>query len=326
MKEKKSQITIVIPTRNRINSLNRLLNSISKQTYLPKEIIIVDSSDEKLNSNQLFFTQLDIKIIHSSPSVCLQRNIGIEQCKTEFIFLCDDDIEISENYIENLITYLDENPSVNMTSGLIYEKRNDEWKYSEKRIPFLKLIFNYIFGLSVWVDLKKEDYSKNKIIQKFIAFYLKKGNRIAKSGWPIVIDYKTPVFKTPIYGLGASVIRNTKIKFETAFYKNGIGDNYDFALKNNSEIYVVKNSLAYHHKDKTNRINNKKAYFYRVSALHFIMLKNKRFNFINLLYLLNSLNGNIIYSIFKLEKKLLLYNLKLIIGIIMNRNIYNKKN
>ena len=322
-----SKVTIVIPTRNRINSLNRLLFSISKQSYLPKEIIIVDSSDEMLTLSQLvFFPIIEIKIIHSKPSVCLQRNIGIEECKTEFIFLCDDDIEVSENYIENLVKFLNENPSVNITSGLIYEKRKNEWNYSEKKISFIKLVFNYLFGLSVWVDIKKENYPKNSIIQNFIAFYLKKGNRIAKSGWPIVINYNAPFFKTPIYGLGASIIRNNKIKFETSFYENGIGDNYDFALENGSNIFVLKNSLAYHYKENTNRLNHKKSYYYRVAALHYIMLKNKKFTTLNLFFLIWSLIGNIIVFIFKLDLKLSFYTLKLIINIVFNTNIYLKKN
>lgn len=327
MKQKESQVTIVIPTRNRMFSLNRLLYSISKQTYLPKEIIIVDSSDEKLTTSQFILPiQLEIKIIHSTPSVCLQRNIGIEECNTDFIFLCDDDIEISENYIENLVKFLEENPSVNITSGLIYEKRKDKWNYSEKKISFLKLVFNYIFGLSVWSDVRNEDYSKNKIVQKFISFYLKKGNRIAKSGWPIVVDYKFPVFKTPIYSLMSSLVRANLMKknlYDLVFYENGIGDNYDVLVAMNNNITIISDQKVYHHEEKINRLKNENAYYYRISALHYILLKHKKFTIINILFLLWSLIGNSIIFTIKGKIRMLILNFKLITRIIFNANIYN---
>lgn len=329
MSYRQVDVSVVIPTRNRLVSLKRTLISINNQTCLPKEIIIIDSSDKKISYEDidLFIKKCGIEIYFSEPSVCLQRNIGIQKSLCKYIFLCDDDIEISKNYLENLYKYLEKNKNLKIASGLIYEKRKEKWEYAEEKISFLKLFFCYIFGLSVWVDLKNSDFSKNKIVRKFINYYSSKGNRISKSGWPIVINYQQPCFSSPIYGLGASVINAEKLKktlFDSAFYENGIGDNYDLAIGLNCEIHIITNSIAYHFKEKSNRINYQKAYFYRAEALHYILLKYKKFTIINLFFFIWSIIGKTILFVVKCKIDLVFYNLKIITRVILNKNIYKK--
>ena len=45
------KVSIIIPTCNRVNDLNACLDSIISQTTLPKEIIIVDDSDDNKVQN-----------------------------------------------------------------------------------------------------------------------------------------------------------------------------------------------------------------------------------------------------------------------------------
>lgn len=323
-----SNVTVVIPTRNRLESLKRTLVSLNNQSVLAKEVIVVDSSDNNIfeedlngsyNSSRLF-------VIHSKPSVCLQRNIGIEKSKSEFILLCDDDMELPENYIESLIKYLNENKDVNIVSGLVVEKRNEEWKYSERKISFFKLLVYHVFGLSIWTELKMKDFSSNKLVQKFVKFYLGKGNRIAKSGWPIVINYDWPIFRTPIYSLMCAVIRSEIIKkspYDEAFYENGIGDNYDVLMSMNSEVAVLSTLKVKHYKAPINRVKNEEAYYYRVSALHYILLKFKRFGIGNLAFFVWSIFGNSMLFLFNGKFKMLGYNIKLLTRILANKSIYN---
>lgn len=324
----KPTISVVIPTRNRLDSLNRTLVSISNQTCFPKEIIIVDSSDITLSKEQLVLDTENLIIINSIPSVCLQRNIGIQKSSSDYIFLCDDDIEISENYIDELVTYLEASATENITSGLLLEKKGEGWTYGDEKKSILSLVISFIFGLSLGFDMNNKDYPNNFFIQKIVNSYIKKGNNISKSGWPNIINYKGDVFKTSIYGLGASIIRACELKkvsFDTSFYKNGIGDNYDLAIGLNSSIAVIKKAKAYHHRENTNRLDNNLAYYYRVAALHYILLKHKRFNYKNILFLLWSLFGNSILFLKQGEFKRVYYNLLLIFRIIFNKNLYKQQ-
>ncbi len=323
---KKKEVSIVIPTRNRLASLTRTLLSISKQTYTPKEIIIVDSSDNLLQINEINLKfNCNIQVIPSTPSVCLQRNIGIKKSFSDYILLCDDDIEISKNYIEELMLFFNKNPSEVIASGLIYEKLGNDWSYCSPKNSTMGLLFAYLFSFSLNFKLKKEHYPNNFIVQKIIDIYLKKGNHISKSGWPCTINYSGETFKTPIYGLGVSMIKSENLKnvlYDTVFYTHGIGDNYDLAIGLNNDINVIKASKAYHHKEEINRINKDKAYYYRTGALHYILLKYKQFDYKNLFLFAWSLAGNSILFLKKREFKKIYYNIIIIFRIIFGRSLY----
>ena len=43
--------SLIIPTKNRLNNLNRFFRSIQKYHYLFNEIIIIDSSDYEIKNN-----------------------------------------------------------------------------------------------------------------------------------------------------------------------------------------------------------------------------------------------------------------------------------
>lgn len=325
-----SSINVVIPTRNRPESLNRVLNSIYRQTLIPKEIIIVDSGENPLQREQLETTFTNIQIIHSTPSVCLQRNIGIEKSNSDYIFLCDDDIELSENYCESLLDFLDNNPDEMIASGLVMEKHTGNWTYSERIPSTAGLITAFIFGLSVGFDANElphdlELFTRRKIIN----FYKNKGNSIAKSGWPVITNFDGEVFQAPIYGLGASIIRSEALKktaFDEAFYANGIGDNYDLAIRLNAKVNVIKKAKAYHYREKTNRLQAEKAYYYRINALHYILLKHKQFNTGNLIYFVWSLFGKSLQFLVRAKLKNVYYNLEVMVRIFFGQPLYKNKN
>ncbi len=324
--KKALSVSIIIPTRNRLISLNRTLFSISRQTYAPKEIIIIDASDSLIKREEIDLKfDCNLQIIQSAPSVCKQRNIGIKKSTSDYIFLCDDDIELSKNYIEELVYFLNKNPSEIIASGLIYEKHQGKWNYCSYKNSTLGLIHSYIFSSSLNVELDKRDWSNNFIIQRIVGSYIKKGNHISKSGWPRTINFDGDYFTTPIYGLGASIIKSENLKnvlYDTAFYTHGIGDNYDLAIGLNKKINVIKNANAYHHKEISNRINNNRAYYYRIGALHYILLKHERFNYKNLLFLIWSLIGNSILFLKNGALKKIYYNLIIIFRIIFRRTLY----
>ena len=102
--ESKVKFSVVIPTRNRENSLRNLLNKINKQTLLPEEIIIVDSSDKK----QFLYDDINksIKYLHTDKkSAAKQRNIGLSSVSKniQILFFLDDDTNPVATYFEDMI-------------------------------------------------------------------------------------------------------------------------------------------------------------------------------------------------------------------------------
>jgi glycosyltransferase involved in cell wall biosynthesis len=94
--------SIVIPTRNREELLNKLLANIDFQDPRLVEVIVVDSSDHLFKS---YLNQTKIKYIHTSiKSAATQRNIGIDNLKEmiQNVFFVDDDVILPKNYFNQL--------------------------------------------------------------------------------------------------------------------------------------------------------------------------------------------------------------------------------
>ena len=94
MNKKKPTISIVIPTYNHANFLQRALTSIVSQKYLDWEVIIVDNhsddhTDEIVNS----FCNSKFKLlkIHNQGVIGVSRNRGIDCAQGEWIAFMDSD-------------------------------------------------------------------------------------------------------------------------------------------------------------------------------------------------------------------------------------------
>ncbi len=93
-------ISVVIPTYKRPELLARLLNSISQQTLLPNEVIVVDDASSMDDSYLSCINHFRSKIpllhfqrLEVNSGAPHARNIGIAQAKNEWIALVDDDDE-----------------------------------------------------------------------------------------------------------------------------------------------------------------------------------------------------------------------------------------
>jgi len=328
------KISAVIATRNRKDSLYRTLRALSNQTCKLQEVIIVDSSDKKLDEAELLttFDGLNIKYFTSKPSVCLQRNIGIRKSASDYIFICDDDVEPKPGYVSALSNYIESNSSANAVSGLILEKdENEVWVSQHTPKSSANLLFNLIFQLSVWGEVDKK-IPNSFWVKPAIWFYKKRGNSFSLAGWPVITEFKNPFFKTKIYGLGASIIKKELLinnPFDEVLDHSGIGDNYGICIGFPDKVEVLTETFVFHHKDSENRLDSGITYYRRVLALHYFLRKSKRFNFINTLWLVWSLIGSIILFAKNRQFRLARAALKSIILIVTFNNPYStgsKKN
>ncbi len=90
--ENKYKISVVIPTLNRINTLQRALDSVINQTYKPAEIIVVDngSSDGTLKFLREQYPKITI-LTENKIGVSSARNKGIKNSINQWIALLDSD-------------------------------------------------------------------------------------------------------------------------------------------------------------------------------------------------------------------------------------------
>ena len=106
--ENKYKISVVIPTLNRINTLQRALDSVINQTYKATEIIVVDngSSDGTLKFLREQYPKITI-LTENKIGVSSARNKGIKKSINQWIALLDSDDAWHPRKLEIQTTMLD---------------------------------------------------------------------------------------------------------------------------------------------------------------------------------------------------------------------------
>lgn len=295
------EVSVVIPTRNRPQSLMQVLTDLEKQTYPLKEVIVVDSSDVAVGIQELEkkFPGLNIQCLPSKASVCIQRNLGISTATAPYIFLCDDDITLPENYVKILMEHI-KNSHAGAVSGLVLQKERGEWQYEYPPATFGRLFFAFVFQQSVWGDVDKMtvQFWQQPIHWLIKRYYQHKNNSLSLAGWPLITEFQLPVFCTTVYGLGASIIKKEWLvasPYDEVLDPHGIGDNYGVAMgfPEKKAIHVVCAAKAYHHQSSENRLESATTYYRRLMALHYFLKRCDRFDLWNRLWLMWSLIGNL---------------------------------
>lgn len=322
------QISVVIPTYNRKLRLLSLLGNLDSSAYPIAEVVIVDSGTDKLTpAEYAVFSNLKIIYLSSESSVCVQRNKGIRAATSPWIFVCDDDIEVPADYLQKLADHIKTHPETGAVSGIVMEQEGGEWKSGYHITSAKELVFKYIFQLSIWGKVVCKQ--NNVLIRRITAYYLKKGNHISKSGWPVVTDFSGDFFITPVYGLGASLIKKDWLMqslYDEGLDQYGIGDNYGVAMDLPViGIPILNNAHVYHHKEPANRLQKPLQYYRRVLALNYFIQTKSKLQHIKKRWLLWSLFGNIVISTLQRDWLMVRSACKTFLHVLWGRNPYYTK-
>lgn len=327
-----TQVSLVIPTCNRKESLLKTLQAISLQVCPAAEIILVDSSAEPIGAELLknTFPLLPLRYFTSPPSVCVQRNTGIKLATHPYILLCDDDVEMPVDYILKLTTYLAEHKDAGIVTGLFLQKNNEGlWAFQFRTTSFVKCLWNFIFQLSCWGDFELilTNFFTAPLLQAIKKWYKKRGNTYSLAGWPLLTHFTHPVTQTDVYTLGAALIKKEWLlasPFEEKLVPNGIGDNYGVTLNlpQAQPIHLLTGAFVWHHHAPQNRLSMITAYRYRIYALHYFIKKSNRFSTINRLFLYWSLLGNFLSQALSFQFKLAWASASTMMALCFNKNPY----
>ena len=109
----KMKLSIIIPTYNEENYLPILLESIESQGFDDYEVIVADANSN--DDTVLIAENYNCKVVEGGmPGV--GRNKGAEVAKGEILLFLDSDLELSPNYLEELVTeFEDENIGIGIT-------------------------------------------------------------------------------------------------------------------------------------------------------------------------------------------------------------------
>jgi glycosyltransferase involved in cell wall biosynthesis len=323
-------ISVVIPTRNRPGRVRNALASLAQQTSPPAEVIVVDASDEGLHDARALaneFQTLPLILLSSAPSVCIQRNKGIEAAKSEWIFLCDDDIELPKDHFEHLADHIAKHPGCGAVAGRLRQLESCVWvdQYPPRR--FATALYQFVFQLSVWgpIDGVKENRFTRPVLTWMKEWYRKRGNRESLAGWPLITQWQRPCFTARFYSLGADLIRREFLlssPYDPVLDPGGIGDNYGVALGLPNGIDVIDSTYALHHREQDNRVNRKIAYYRRILAMHYFVRAHFTNATITTLWLCWSIVGLSLVQLRRLDVSMLKLSVKALFKILARRNPY----
>lgn len=291
------QISVVIPTCDRKSRLLSLLRDLDRSSYHLREVIIVDSGDDKLSpADYSVFSKLNIRYITTERSVCIQRNTGIRMAVSPWIFLCDDDIEVPPGYLQLLVNHISAHPGAGAVSGRWLENENGKWKATFTIKSARMLLWNYIFQLGIWGEITCSN--NNFMTRRISRYYKRKGNHISKAGWPVNTDFTGDYSICPVYSLGASLVKKEWLicsPYDEVLDRHGIGDNYGVALGFPVPgIHIVNNAFIYHHHEPANRLKRSLQYYRRALALDFFARSKPGLKHIRSYRIAWSLAGNLL--------------------------------
>lgn len=146
------KISVLIITRNRENDLDECLNSLSNQSTIPFEIIIIDndSSDNTREVCKRFGKELPVKYyLEKKIGIPYARNKSIKKAEGEILAFLDDDCIASKTWIQNIKKRFGEDRKLDALAGL-------SKSYWNEPIPLIEQFYYERWILSITGSLIKK--------------------------------------------------------------------------------------------------------------------------------------------------------------------------
>jgi len=123
---KNQLVSVIVPTKNSEQFLEKCLKSIKSQSYKDIEIIVVDNFST--DKTKVIAKEYASSIFNSPTERSTQRNFGAKKAHGQYLLFVDSDMELSKEVIEDCINLENEK---NVTGIVIPEKSIGEGFWAE---------------------------------------------------------------------------------------------------------------------------------------------------------------------------------------------------
>ena len=113
-------ISVIVTVKNEASSIGTLLDSLTRQTVVPSEVVIVDggSTDGTVESIQDYPGELPVKLlVREGCNISQGRNEAIAAASGEIVASTDAGVRLLPNWLEELTRPLEEDASIDVASG-----------------------------------------------------------------------------------------------------------------------------------------------------------------------------------------------------------------
>ena len=139
------KISVIVPVYNAAKHLNKCVDSILAQTYNHFELLLVDDGskdDSGKICDEYAASDPRVYVFHkANGGVSSARNVGLDHATGEWISFCDSDDWVSEEYLQNLVKYIDDEVDLVFSYATIVFQDGSQRRecFSERRIPLEKI-------------------------------------------------------------------------------------------------------------------------------------------------------------------------------------------
>jgi len=285
---KDQSISIVIPTFNREEDLMDALLSILRQKKLPKEVVVVDDSENDRTRNLIkkmrksFLDKgVSVKYLRNprGKSTSSARNVGATCATGEIILFLDDDVILDDDYISEILEVYERHPDAVGVQG-------------------------YVENLPMQI-LSTSGAIHNSICKIFFLFFFEKHRCRVLPSW----GYTYPCLLNGVINCewlgGENQSFRKKIfqtyKFDENLKKYSYGEDADLSyriFKNNPiSLYMTPNARLFHKKSKTSRLPDELRIYITTINRTYLFYKNiEQTLFSKLIFLWSSFGQVILHA------------------------------
>ncbi|SDR68910.1 glycosyltransferase family 2 protein [Christiangramia echinicola] len=113
LEELNPKIDVIIPTLGRPKYLLQVIEDLSKQSLLPRKVIVVEQNPDKNSQTELLELSKKnwpFKIIHQfihEVGACNARNLALDETESDWVFFADDDNRMEPEILERAFQEID---------------------------------------------------------------------------------------------------------------------------------------------------------------------------------------------------------------------------
>ena len=162
--------SVVIPSFNHSNFIEKAINSVLKQTFKSNEIIVIDnySTDNTKDILDKYKNRIIYKKIHNHGIIAKSRNLGIKVSKGKWICFLDSDDEWFPTKLNNIYAEIKQNkPHVICNNEIIISGSSKlYWRYG----PYKNFFYKDLLVNGNCISTSGSCIEKNFIFKKKIFF------------------------------------------------------------------------------------------------------------------------------------------------------------
>ena len=213
---KNSTVSVIIPTMDRPEMLERCIRSVISSTYKNIQILVSDDSDSdgsRLAVDRLKDKFQKILYIHNTEkNISIAINRAIKRSKGELIFILDDDNEIDKDCIGEMVRSITQDKNIGTVGplALYYSHRGIIMHAGVIRSKFMRRAI-YIHENEKWNNQIKE----KEEVEDFANAFMFKREAAKKAGlWDLLVPYmgEDGDFEARVRKAGYKAIINPRAK------------------------------------------------------------------------------------------------------------------